>query len=161
MATFIYNRVPPARKIPGEPWTTPLKKQYPERRSMDMTKIKPFGIICYVYQKKPIRNKGFHGKSNKKENAKKGLLVGYEDQLGPVRVKVYHPQDNSYQWVDEDLVTYADPSMSLNKFNPGKVAVQPKEMDKEYFDPLVGTRHYNPDNGLVYETTEVKTDRQG
>ena len=36
MATFIYNRVPPARKIPGEPWTTPLKKQYPERRSMDM-----------------------------------------------------------------------------------------------------------------------------
>ena len=23
MATFIYNRVPPARKIPGEPWTTP------------------------------------------------------------------------------------------------------------------------------------------
>ena len=49
---------------------------------MDMTKIKPFGIICYVYQKKPIRNKGFHGKSDKKENAKKGVLVGYEDQLG-------------------------------------------------------------------------------
>ena len=55
MALFIYNRVPPARKIPGEPWTTPLKKQYPERRSIDMTKIKQFGIICYVYQKKPIR----------------------------------------------------------------------------------------------------------
>ena len=45
VATFIYNRMPPARKIPGEPWTTPLKKQYPERTSMDMTKIKPFGII--------------------------------------------------------------------------------------------------------------------
>ena len=88
MATFIYNRVPPARKIPGEPWTTSLEKQYPERRSMDMTKIRPFGIICYVYQKKPIRNKGCHGKSDKKENAKKGVLVGYEDQLGPVRVKV-------------------------------------------------------------------------
>ena len=161
MATFIYNRVPPARKIPGEPWTTPLKKQYPERRSMDMTKIKPFGIIYYVYQKKPIRNKGFHGKSDKKENAKKGVLVGYEDQLGPVRVKVYHQQDKSYQWVDEDLVTFADPLMSLNKSNRGKVAVQPKEMNKEYFDPLVGTRHTDPDNGLVYETTEVKIDRQG
>ena len=33
---------------------------------MDMTKIKPFGIICYVYQKKPVRNKGYHGKSDKK-----------------------------------------------------------------------------------------------
>ena len=111
-----------------------------------MAKIKPFGIICYVYQKRPIRNKGFHGESDKKENAKKGELVGYEDQLGPVRAKVYHPQDNSYQWVDEDLVTFADPLMSLNKLNRGKVAVQPKEMDKEYFDPLVGTRHTDPDN---------------
>ena len=51
--------------------------------------------------------------------------------------------------------------MSLNKSNRGKVAVQPKEMDKEYFEPLVGTRHTDPDNGLVYETTEVKIDRQG
>ena len=126
---------------------------------MDMTKIRPFGIICYVYQKKPIRNKGFHGKSDKKENAKKGVLVGFEDQLGTVRVKVYYPQDNSYQWIDEDLVVFADPLLSLNKSNWGKVAVQPKEMDKEYFDPLVGTRHTDPDNGLVYETTEVKVDK--
>jgi hypothetical protein len=50
--------------------------------------------------------------------------------------------------------------MSLNKSNRGKVAVQPKEMDKEYFDLLVGTRHTNLDNGLVYETTKVKLDRQ-
>ena len=128
---------------------------------MDMTKIRPFGIMCYVYQKKPIRNKGFHGKSNKKENAKKGVLVGYKDQLGPVRVKVYHSQDISYQWIDEDLVTFADPILSLNKLNRGKVAVQPKEMDREYFNPLVGTRHTDPDNGLVYITTEVKVDRQG
>ena len=34
-------------------------------------------------------------------------------------------------------------------------------MPREYFDPLVGTRHTDPDNGLVYETTEVKIDRQG
>ena len=93
---------------------------------MDMSKIRPFGIICYVYQKKPIRNKGFHGKSDKKENAKKGVLVGYEDQLGPVRVKVYYPQDNSYQWIDENLVIFADPLLSLNKSTRGKVAVQPK-----------------------------------
>ena len=34
-------------------------------------------------------------------------------------------------------------------------------MPVEYFKPLVGTRHTDPDNGLVYETTEVKVDRQG
>jgi hypothetical protein len=34
-------------------------------------------------------------------------------------------------------------------------------MPKEYFDPLMGTRHTDPDNGLVYEPTEVKIDRQG
>jgi hypothetical protein len=44
--------------------------------------------------------------------------------------------------------------------NRGKVAVQPKEMDKEYFDPLGGTRHTDPDNGLVYKTIKVKIDRQ-
>ena len=41
------------------------------------------------------------------------------------------------------------------------MAVQSKEMDKEYFDPLVGTRHTDPDNGLVYETTEVKVQKVG
>ena len=56
MATFIYNRVPPVRKVPGEDWLTPMKLQYPERTSMDMTKLRPFGLICYVYQKKEIRN---------------------------------------------------------------------------------------------------------
>jgi transposase InsO family protein len=61
MATFNYNRVSPARKITEAPWTTALKKQYPERKSMDMIKIKPFGIICCVYHKKPIRNKGSKG----------------------------------------------------------------------------------------------------
>ena len=51
--------------------------------------------------------------------------------------------------------------MSLNKSNRGKDAAQPKEMVKKYCDPLVGTRHTDPDNGLVYETTEVMIDIQG
>ena len=31
----------------------------------------------------------------------------------------------------------------------------------EYFLPLVGTRHTDPDDGLTYETTDVKTNRHG
>jgi hypothetical protein len=39
MATFIYNRVPPSTRIEGEPWRSPLPKQYPKRVSMDMFNI--------------------------------------------------------------------------------------------------------------------------
>ena len=66
MATFIYNRVPPSARTEGEPWISPLQKQYPKRVSMDMSKIKPFGLNCCVFQKKERRNVGFHGKSDKK-----------------------------------------------------------------------------------------------
>ena len=31
------------------------------------------------------------------------------------------------------------------------------EKSEEYFKPLVGTRHIDPDDGLQYEVTEVKT----
>jgi hypothetical protein len=62
------------------------------------------------------------------------VLVGYEDQLEPLRVKVYHPQDNTYQWVDEELVTYTDRLLSLNKSSRGTVAVHPDEMEIEYFE---------------------------
>ena len=41
MVTFIYNRVPPATRIEGEPWISPLQKQYPKRVNMDMSKIRP------------------------------------------------------------------------------------------------------------------------
>ena len=48
MAMFIYNRVPPSTRIEGEPWISPLQKQYPKRVNMDMSKNKPFGLTCYV-----------------------------------------------------------------------------------------------------------------
>ena len=93
-----------------------------------MTKIKPFGLTCYVFQKEARRNIGFHGKSDVKENAKKGVLVGYKDQKGPLLVKVYYPINNTYSWVDEQLVTFADPLLALNRVKKERVAVQPKKM---------------------------------
>ena len=63
--------------------------------------------------------------------------------------------------MDEDLVTYADPLLSLNKSSRGTVAVHPDEMEVRYFEPLIGTRHKDPDNDLIYETTEIKIDHQG
>ena len=60
-----------------------------------MTKIKPFGLTCYVFQKKARRNIGYHGKSDVKENAKNGVLVGFIDQSGPLLVKVYYHSNNT------------------------------------------------------------------
>jgi len=54
---------------------------------MDLARLQPFGIPCWVYQKKPIRDKGYSGKSDKKERAVKGRLVGYNDSQGPLHVK--------------------------------------------------------------------------
>ena len=161
MATFIYNRVPPSTRIEGEPWISPLQKQYPKRVSMDMSKIRPFGLTCYVFQKKERRNVGYHGKSDKKEHAKKGVLIGYDDQKGTLLVKVYYPKENTYAWVDEQLVTYADPLLALDKVRKGKVLVLPKEVQVFYFEPLIGMRHTDPENGLLYETVEDKINREG
>ena len=30
-----------------------------------------------------------------------------------------------------------------------------------YYKPMVGTRHTDPEDGITYETTEVKTNKQG
>ena len=89
MATFIYNRVLPTKQIPGEPWISPLALQYPDREAVDLTKLQSFGLTCWVHQKKQIRDLGYGGKSDKKQQARQGILVGYNDQMGPLRAKVY------------------------------------------------------------------------
>ena len=35
-----------------------------------------------VYQKKPIRDRQYAGKSDKKERSREGILVGYSDSTG-------------------------------------------------------------------------------
>ena len=59
------------------------------------------------------------------------------------------------------LVTYADPLLALDKVRKGKVLVLPKEVPVSYFKPLIDTRHTDPENGLLYETVEVKMNREG
>jgi hypothetical protein len=42
-----------------------------------------------------------------------------------------------------------------------KVLVLPKEVPVSYFEPLIGTRHTNPENGILYKTVDVKMNREG
>jgi hypothetical protein len=128
---------------------------------MNMSRIRPFGLACYVFQKKKRRNNGYHGKCDKKEHAKKGVLIKYDDQKGTLLVKVYYPKENTNAWVDEQLVTCADPLLALDKVRKGKVLVLPKGVPVSYFKPLIGTGHTDPENSSLYKTVEVKMNREG
>ena len=115
MATFIYNRVPPVRQVPGEPWEPPIKRQYPRRKTMDLQKLQPFGIKCWVHRKKAIRDGQYSGKSDKKERSEQGILVGYNDSMGPLHAKVYYPMRNVAVWHAEELLQYTDALQAIDK----------------------------------------------
>ena len=80
---------------------------------MDLTKIQPFGLTCCVHQKKQIRDQGYGGKSDKKQQARQGRLVGYNDQMGPLRAKVYFTDTADADWYAEELLEYRDPLYEL------------------------------------------------
>ena len=74
---------------------------------MDLTKLQPFGIKCWVYQNKPTRDRLYAGKSDKKERSIEGVLVGYCDSRGPL-VKIHFPSLSKSEWYPEELVKFAD-----------------------------------------------------
>ena len=124
---------------------------------MDLTKLQPFGIPCWVYQKKPIRDRGYSGKSDKKERAIQGRLVGYNDSQGPLHAKVYYPGEGISRWHPEELLEYADAMAEVDKTATKPRAKEMEAKPKEYFDAMVGTRHTDPEDGITYETTEINT----
>jgi hypothetical protein len=138
-----------------------MAKQFPDRTIMDISKLKPFGLRCYIHQKKERRDRDHSGKSDKKAQAKIAILVGYDDQKGPLRFKVFYPNLASSEWVADELVTFDNPLEAIQKTKTGIVAEELEEKPLDNFLPLIGTRHVDPDNGLQYETTEVKINRQG
>ena len=160
MATFIYNRVPPVRLTPGEDWESTIKKQYPTRQTMDLTRLQPFGLKCWVYQKKPIRDRQYAGKSDKKERSREGILVGYSDSRGPLHVKVYFPSLKQSEWYPEELVTFADALYEMEQVYKKPAAKNMGEKPVEYFYPLVGTCHTDPVDGSQYEVMEIKVIRR-
>ena len=86
----------------------PIKKQYPTQETMDLTKLQPFGIKCWVYQKKPKRDRLYAGKSDQKERSREGILVGYCDSRVHLHVKTLFPSLSKSEWYPEELVEYAD-----------------------------------------------------
>ena len=185
-ATYLFNRIPPSRYTPGEPWLTPMQLQYPNRRTPDLTKLQSFGTTCWTHIKKARRP----GKSDINPRGERGILVGYDDSQGPLLARIYFPANGIYELHDNGYVKYQTKEGTLfenditnmnsnntmtihnnvdnkvvvntnlnvlekSRIGNNKAAVLPAK-PVEYFLPLIGTRHVDPDNGLTYQVTEIK-----
>jgi hypothetical protein len=106
---------------------------------MDLSRLQPFGLPCWVYQKNPIRDKGYSGISDKKERRLKGKLVGYNDSQDPLNVKVYYPDEGVSKWHPEELFVYADAMTEIEKTSDKLKAKEMEAKHLEYFKPMVGT----------------------
>ena len=126
---------------------------------MVLTKLQPFGLKCWAYQKKPIRDRHNVSKSDKKERSSEDILDGYSDSRGPLHGKVYFPNLKQSEWYPEELVTFADALYEMEQVYKKPAARDMGEKPVKYFYPLVGTRHTDPEDGLQYEVTEVKTNQ--
>jgi hypothetical protein len=91
----------------------------------------------------------------------KGRLVGYNDSQGSMHVKVYYPDEGVFKWHPEELFVYADAMTEIEKTSDNLKAKEMKAKPLKYFQQMVGTKHTDPEDGITYKTTEVKTNKQG
>ena len=116
-ATYLYNRVPPSRVHPNEEWLSPMSKQYPDRKTPDLTRLQPFGTTCWVHIKKARRD----GKSDGNPHGERGILLGYDDSQGPLLSKVYFPYNRSYQLHDNGYIQYQSYTPSYTNYDTSTI----------------------------------------
>jgi hypothetical protein len=78
--------------IQGEPWLSPSQLQHPDRKLTDLTSLQPFDTSCWTHVKKARRA----GKSDSVARRERGVLVGYDDDQGPLLARVYFPDMRVY-----------------------------------------------------------------
>ena len=87
--------------------------------------------------------------------------MGYNDSQGPLHAKVSYPGEGISRWHPEELLEHADAMAEIDKTVNKPRAKEMEAKPKEYFDAMVGTRHTDPEDGITYETTEVKRISRG
>ena len=136
---------------PNEPWLSPRQRQYPERKVTDLSNLKPFGTVCWIYVKKARRQ----GKTDIELRGKQGILVGYDDEQSPLLARVYILATGVYKLHDNGYIQYQNFTDQLIGAHEPKQDVS-VERPMEDYQLLVGSRHIDPKNGLKYETVDKK-----
>jgi hypothetical protein len=148
---WLYHRVPPTRVTQGETWLSPRQRQYLDRKLTDLTKLKKFGTTCRTHVKKARRQ----GKSNSISRGKQGVLVGYDDDQGPLLDRIYFPDTKIFELHDNGYIQYQSFKDQITGVDEPEQEA-PEDHPVEFYAPLVGTRHIDPKNGLTYQTVDIK-----
>jgi hypothetical protein len=151
-ANWLYNRVQPSRYVPGEPWLSPAQKQYPERKVTDLTRLHLFGTECWTHIKMARRP----SKSDRNPRGQHGILVGYDDESEPLLARVYFPDTGVFELHDNSGMIYHNFNIKVHSLGLHDSAEEPQVGPVEFYQPFIGTRHVDLQNGLTYETVDIK-----
>ena len=151
-AVWLINRLPPSKFTDDKPWLSPQQRQFPDRKVTDLTKLQPFGITCWTHIKKARRP----GKSDSNPRGEKGILVGYDDEQGPLLARIYFPDTGIFELHDNSYIRYQSLHAELERKAEASPVNTTPVKDVSDYKYLIGTRHVDPESGLTYETTEIK-----
>ena len=137
--------------IPNELWLSPRQRQYPERKVTDLSHLKPFGTVCWIHLKKARRQ----GKTDIESRGEQDILVGYDDDQGPLLARVYFPATGIYELHDNGYIQYQNfTDQLIGVHEPKQVVLVERPMENDQL--LVGSRHIDPKIGLTYEIVVTK-----
>jgi hypothetical protein len=94
------NGVPPTRVIQGEPWQSPRQRHCPDRKLTDLATLKLFGTPCWTHVKKATRQ----GKSEIISRGEQGVIVGYDDDQGPLLARTYFSDTKIFELHDNGYI---------------------------------------------------------
>ena len=166
-ATFIYNRLPPARKPKVGPWQSPQELTFKVSSTPMLTHLKPFGAKCSVFI--PTSKRGTKSHSDRGQI---GQFIGIEED-GIILYRVYLPatreiavssdvkfHNRGSTAMMDTLTTSPHSIIHANAQKEARIGDDIPEMDIDEFRYLVGTRHIDSVDGLLYETTRVLEEGQ-
>ena len=95
------------------------------------------------------------GKSDCISRGEQSVLVGYDDDQGPLLAKIYFPDTKIFELHDNGYIQYQS---FKDQITGGDEPEQeaPEVHPVEFYELLVGTRHIDPKNGLTYQTVDIK-----
>ena len=118
---------------------------------IDLSNLKPFGTVCWIHVKKARRQ----GKTDIELRGEQGILVGYDDDQGPLLARVYFPATGAYELHGDGYIQYQSfTDQLIGVYEPKQEVLV--ECPMEDYHMLVGFRHIDPKNGLAYETVDIK-----
>jgi hypothetical protein len=70
--------------------------------------------------------------------------------------KVYFPDTGVFELHENGYMVYQNFNIQVHSFGLHDAAKEPQVRPMEFYQPLVGTRHVGLQNGLTYETVDIK-----